>query len=328
MVQVEAVVAGPVDNDLRARRQRLGLTADDLAAELGVHRTSVLRWERGVRLPGPGTMRGLAATLGCDLGAVAAFFDSRRTPAAPRERLRATGLRTLRSRRGARADDVAGALGVPASTVYNWEQGRAGLPVALLGPLSDWSGLETDALVELLGRQAPVASGSTSSTLSRVRRRRGWSQARLAEEVGVSRGLVGDWERGRRTPELFQLRLLARALGQPVSSLAADFGVQAPAILDPRSWTPGDLPDVLRVLRSWSGLRQRDVAERCGCSSEAVRAWERGRSTPRPRTQSRLEQLYRLPPGSLDAAAPTTCRRDCAGHGHGEGRCPRHRRER
>ena len=234
--------------------------------------------------------------------------------------------RALRARRGARADDVALALGVPPSTVYNWEQGRAGIPLALLDPLAGWAELEAAVLVQVLARPRPVVTGHPRSALSRARRRRGWSQERLAREVGVSRGLVGEWERGQRRPELFRIRLLARALAQPVSRIAADFDVPAPAILEPRSWSPGDLPEVLRVLRAWSGLRQRDVAERCGCSVEAVRGWERGRSTPRPRLQATLEQLYRLPSASLASAAPPACGRGCVGSVRNGDRCPRHRR--
>jgi len=80
--------------------------------------------------------------------------------------------------------------------------------------------------------------------------------------------------------------------------------VPAPPLLDPRRWSPGDLPQVLLVLRQWSGLTQHGLAERCGCSTSAVRAWERGRGQPGDRSRVRVEQVYGLSPGSLLATYP------------------------
>jgi transcriptional regulator with XRE-family HTH domain len=44
------------------------------------------------------------------------------------------------------------------------------------------------------------------------RLRRGWTQAELAEMIGVSQSTVGDWERGAQTPSRQRLRALAKAL--------------------------------------------------------------------------------------------------------------------
>ena len=90
----------------------------------------------------------------------------------------------------------------------------------------------------------------------------------------------------------------------PVSTVARAAGVQPPELLDPRRWTPGDLPGALRVLRQWSGLTQREVAVHCACSVAAVRAWERGRCVPRPAGLRRLEELFGLGPDALVRALP------------------------
>lgn len=61
-------------------------------------------------------------------------------------------------------------------------------------------------------------------------------------------------------------------------------------------------PNVLRALRSWSGLTQRELAQRCGASTDSVRGRENGRLHPGPRFLLRLEILYRLPASALLAA--------------------------
>jgi transcriptional regulator with XRE-family HTH domain len=289
--------------DLRTRRVELRMTARGLADELGVHPSTLLRWERGERLPGPADVTGLARSLRADRSAVVGFFDARRPPAPAATRLRATGLRALRRRRGWTAAHVAGRLGVPVPTVFNWEAGRAGMPLDLLPRLAAMAGLEGDDLRAVLAVRA-VPAPTRRSPLQHARVRRGWSQADLAHAVGVSRHLVGSWERGH-APRLAQQRRLARALGLEVAVVAGWYAAAVPVGLRPGSWRSGDLPTVLRDLRAWSGLRQCDVAAHCGRSVAAVRAWEAGRSVPPPVLRRRLGQLFRLPDGALEAAVPT-----------------------
>lgn len=46
-----------------------------------------------------------------------------------------------------------------------------------------------------------------------ARRRKGWSQERLAEECGLHRTYVGGIERGERNPSLVNIVRLAETLG-------------------------------------------------------------------------------------------------------------------
>lgn len=46
------------------------------------------------------------------------------------------------------------------------------------------------------------------------REARGWSQARLAEEIGVNRTYIGSIERGEKSATLFNINRLALALGE------------------------------------------------------------------------------------------------------------------
>jgi transcriptional regulator with XRE-family HTH domain len=61
-----------------------------------------------------------------------------------------------------------------------------------------------------------VGSAALKATLGRnirrVRRERGWSQARLATETGLSAGMITKLETGHGNPRVTTLAALARAL--------------------------------------------------------------------------------------------------------------------
>jgi transcriptional regulator with XRE-family HTH domain len=291
-------------NYLREHRLGRELSTGEVAARLGVHPTSVLRWERRERLPAPVHLHGLAQLLRLETREVAGFFDAaRRRPGLEVESVRGHGLRPLRTAARLPAPRIAEAVGVPAATVYNWESGRARIPLDRLPRLARVLGLEARVLHDLLTRARPVPPTPRRTELTLLRRRTGLSRAAVAAAIGASRHSLGAWERGRRPP-LSAVRRLADVYGVPVGVVARAAGVGAPPLLDRRRWRPGDLPALLRTLREWAGLTQRQVAEWCGCSTDAVRGWERGRSTPRPATRARLEALHALAPGELLRAFP------------------------
>lgn len=59
----------------------------------------------------------------------------------------------------------------------------------------------------------------TTSILRVLREERGWSQGRLAEEVGVSRQAINAIETGRFDPSLPLALRLARLLGRSVEEI-------------------------------------------------------------------------------------------------------------
>lgn len=292
---------------LRTERARRGLRATDLAQEIGVHPMSILRWERRERLPGPVHIHALARVLELEPARVAGFFDDARSAApapAPEVGHRGQALRDLRWRAGVPAAGIARRLGLPVSTVYNWEAGRARIPAARIDALAEVLGLSPETLVARLAAPATVIGRPDlpMSPLRRLRHRARLSQARAAAAAGVDRHALGAWERGAGTPPLAALRHLSRTYGVPVAHVARAAGTQPPHLLDRSRWRPGDLPAVIRTLREWAGLTQGQLADRCACSTAAVRTWESGRVVPSARMRTRLERAFRLPSGTLDAA--------------------------
>ncbi len=236
---------------------------------------------------------------------VASFFDEARglRPGTP-VGLRGHGLRPLREAARVPVRQVASRVGVPPSRVYNWEAGRARIPLRHVSDLAEVLRVETGALREILASAPSGPNPAGLTELRRLRRRTGLSQAHVARSIGATRHRLGAWERGQRQPPLSAVRRLAAVYGVPTAQVARAAGVPAPRVLDVQGWSRGDLPAALVALRQWSGLTQRALAEHCGCSTSTVRAWERGRGRPGERTRIRVEQVYGLPEGSLLAAYP------------------------
>jgi transcriptional regulator with XRE-family HTH domain len=56
-------------------------------------------------------------------------------------------------------------------------------------------------------------------TLAKLRKEKKWSQMKLAAEAGLHLNAVSNLERGERSPSLYTVFVLARALGIPASKL-------------------------------------------------------------------------------------------------------------
>lgn len=54
-----------------------------------------------------------------------------------------------------------------------------------------------------------------------LRRRKGWTQLRLAIEAGITKGAVGNYELGRRDPTWEVVQKLAAAFGVPFDTFAS-----------------------------------------------------------------------------------------------------------
>lgn len=96
--------------------------------------------------------------------------------------------------------------------------------------------------------------------LKQVRERMGWSQRRLADEVGCSQQAILDYEKGRRRPAGDILVRLAVALGVSGSWLLGESDDPTRNDRLPRGW--------VQAVEGWIaiGLTPSDV-------QQAVRAW-------------------------------------------------------
>ncbi|HWU23567.1 MAG TPA: helix-turn-helix transcriptional regulator, partial [Nocardioides sp.] len=233
---------------LREMRVRRALAPDDVAQRLGVHPATVLRWERGERLPGPTHVVGIARILGLGTAEVAATFDPWRGGSTEQDAIVGCGLRDLRRAAGVPVSRLAEVAGVRPSTVYNWEHGRARIPLTVLPALAGALGTNLDRLRAGLAGAGRWRPAEVDSPLRRLRRRTGLSQAQVGSRIGAHRHSVGCWERGQ-CPPLHMLRRLAEVYGVTVSVVARSAAAEAPAELDPRSWSAERAPAVLRVLR-------------------------------------------------------------------------------
>ena len=148
---------------------------------------------------------------------------------------RGHGIRAVRSAAGLTATDVAAAIGVRASTVYNWEHGRCRVPEDHLPALARALGSTPEDLRTLL-RGAAVRPPPRRSTegLALLRRRSGLSRRAVALRLDVSIDVLGRWER-EGPPTWHVLRRLASAYGVSVEAAARAAGAAPPRA----PWTPG-----------------------------------------------------------------------------------------
>lgn len=56
-------------------------------------------------------------------------------------------------------------------------------------------------------------------TIRELREAKGWTQLKLANEVGVTPSTVYNWETGRSEPRVIQLREVAHLFGVPSDSI-------------------------------------------------------------------------------------------------------------
>ena len=75
-------------------------------------------------------------------------------------------------------------------------------------------------------------AGKTGELIAALRKEKGWSQAALAEQLGISRQAVSRWETGRGYPDVELLPLVARELGITISELLEGERTPAPPAVE------------------------------------------------------------------------------------------------
>lgn len=95
-------------------------------------------------------------------------------------------LRKARLGQGLRQDQVAREFGVAVSTLINWERNHTRVATRFV-----------PQVVAFLGYDPREESGQFGERIRMLRERQGFSQAALAEKLGMDRSTVTAWERDR-----------------------------------------------------------------------------------------------------------------------------------
>jgi DNA-binding transcriptional regulator YiaG len=232
-VQAPAAIPAVSGRQLRATREKAGVTQGALAQMLGVKQQAIAAWETGTV---PEERREVLVRAAIDpYGFVPGL------------------LRAARERAGLKQTELADALAVKQSRVSGWERGQ--LPI----PGERWPAIR-DALAT--GAPVPPQQPVTAHELLESRRRLGWSQARLAEELGVTTSVVGNWEAGARRP-------VPRERWRRIREVLR---LSAPEPHEPRDRIGEAQAGVLEVLATRPGLNRRELARAVQAPEPYVRA--------------------------------------------------------
>lgn len=149
--------------------------------------------------------------------------------------------------------------------------------------------------------QTTVAEKNFPQSLRQLRRERGWTLERTAQEAGIARVTLNRWETGVHQPRLHELEAVLTALAvtaQGRRAVLAAMDAPRAAVQARNEWEEiarlngvGPMPDggdLLRAMRLRQGLSQGEVARRLGVTARTLRFWEKGEVRPP------LEQLQRL----------------------------------
>ena len=114
---------------------------------------------------------------------------------------------------------------------------------------------------------------SISMKLSEWRKAKGWTQAELASQIGISTSRVGHWERGGSVPSARYRKALSSALGIPEDE-----------ILLPHQLQPLDITVNLKAVRESYGLSVISLSELSGVSMTVIKTAEAGKTLPNGRS--------------------------------------------
>lgn len=117
----------------------------------------------------------------------------------------------------------------------------------------------------------------------------GWTSRKVAEELGVSEGLISAWKSGRRFPSEVKQQLLARKIRGSDGSPRRKAPKAAPAQVASDGFDGARF----KAWRKGLGLSRKALAAKLGVSAGSIFGWESGKSKPTARTRARMEQAIR-----------------------------------
>ena len=255
-------IARPTRNSpkkLKLLREGAGLTQAELGAHLGRSKSTVSRWERGLKTPGREAWQKFLA------------FTAKTQEKLKKDESAFSGpppdypedLKRFRANMGLSQEQLAALIGVTMLTVGRWERQEV-CPSALAwrqylaAKKTAQNGLEK-------GKEEGRVPRDYSSKIRAFRKSEGLTQAKLAARSRVGLTTVQRWERGTGgTPSLLTWQKFLAFAQEPV---------QGP---------PPDYPEALKRFRANMDLTQEQLAALIGVSSGTVSAWECGNVRPSP----------------------------------------------
>lgn len=204
-------------------------------------------------------------------------------------------LKELRAKTGISQLKLAKAIGVSNGNIGDWERGRSKPGYDAIVALSRFFGISSDSLLELSNLDDLILDDPISETctfpdvLKNLRSKRNISQAKLAEEIGVSPGNVGNWESGLSKPGYDALIKLSKYF-----NVSADFLLELSNPCNPSSEnctftrtsrnpaTIGEGADTskssvffrINTLIRKQGLSLSKVEKECGLGNGTIKRWE------------------------------------------------------
>lgn len=264
---------------LKKLRRSRGLTQDQLAAIIGVERSSVGKYESTNTIPSIDVLNAIA-----DHFEVSIDYLLGRNDDTIHINDKIYRIRNARVSKNLTQQELAKLLGVSRSTIAMWETNASQPNNEMLVGLADYLEVSVDYL---LGRTDGAFKGIHMNRISELRKLHKLSQATLGELVGAAQNTVCNWELGKREPDF-----------ETASKLASIFNVSIDYIL---GYTGGDMFQIqLKKLREKQGWSQQKLAELLNIRQSTVAMWENGTNKPTYATLTVLSDIFGV---SLDELA-------------------------
>jgi transcriptional regulator with XRE-family HTH domain len=285
---------------LTRARMAAGLTVTQLARRVYVSRPTVSMWESGARAAALGYWPALGRALGLCPEEVGALFVG--SPPSRHDGRRLPSLAHARRRVGLTQRELAGRLGLAATTASMWESGGVPVPAQLLEQVAQILATDLDQLVAVPPSQN---GGPDPRPLRHLRRCAGMSRREAAAHLRITVGTLARYEAGERATPVAVVRRMATAYGRSVGEVLQHSGQPSVPLPPGAVWRREDVPQAVRALRTAAGLTKDGLGQLLGRSGQAVRSWELGGSRPTPVSCRRMEALFQLPPGKFPTRGST-----------------------
>jgi transcriptional regulator with XRE-family HTH domain len=199
------------------------------------------------------------------------------------------GQRLQEARRalGLTESEIAARLGLSVGAISSWETGRTAPSEERLAVVGEAYGIAIDQLLPLPNRRdnSPGRLEIAGTRLMTVRESRGYSQAMLAEEAGLSASVISSWEKEETRPHWREWARVCAILGRDATS-------REDVIASHR-----DLREInqsvarMSELRRASGLSQPRFAELIEVDASMISKLENGHRAPSVALKHRIWKI-------------------------------------